>query len=149
MNRRLIVAFLVSPLATCALAATFAAVRNGDLLAIPIATLLYAIFAYPFTLVLGVPAYLVMSRLGALSLLRVVVSGVLLGAVSGVLMLGFLDLQLEWARAIESGLFTTVLLFAMYGAITACVFWWLALRQRPNMAIERDEPKAARPHLRR
>jgi len=145
MNRRLIVAFLVSPLAPCALTAIFTAVRNGDPLAIPIATLLYAIFAYPFALVLGVPAYLVMSRFGALSLLRVAVSGALLGAVSGVLMPGLLGLQLEWMRAVESGLFTTVLLFAIYGAITACVFWWMALRPRSNMAVERDAPKAARP----
>ena len=145
MNRRLIVAFLVSPLVPCILAATFAAIRNGDLLAIPIATLLYAIFAYPFALALGVPTYLVMSRLGAMSLLQVIVSGALLGAVSGVLMPGLLGMQLEWARAFESGLFNTVLLFTMFGSITAFVFWWLALRQRSNMAVERDAPQAARP----
>lgn len=130
MSRRPILGFLIAPLTPCVLAATIASLRLVDLLAIPFGTLLYAVFAYPFALVLGIPAYLLMSRVGSLSVLRVTLTGAILGLISGAVLL--LLLRAEWVHALDGGMFVTVSIFAVFGAITAWVFWWLALRPRAS-----------------
>ncbi len=99
MNRRLILGFSVAPLAPCLLAATIESVYQGKIVLIPIATVLYAIFAYPFVFVLGIPAYILMSRFGLVSMPYVTSAGLFLGCVSGILMP--LTLGAEWQRVFD------------------------------------------------
>lgn len=141
MNGRLILGFLAAPLVPCILAATAASLRQGDLASIPFGTLLYALFAYPFALVLGIPTYLLISRLGHPSLVRVIFSGGILGLISGLIFLELLDLN--WVTTGNNGKFTIILLFGIFGAITALVFWWLAIRPRSNPSFKGDALKRA------
>lgn len=131
MNFRIIRGLLAAPLAPCVLAATVASVTVGDLWVIPFLTLLYAVFAYPFALVLGVPAYLLMSRFGLLSMPYLTSAGFFLGCLSVVI---FLMLGADLERVLDSKIFIAFFLFGVFGSITAWVFWWLALRPRNGEA---------------
>lgn len=127
MNRRVVIGFLVAPLVPCVLAATVASLRHGVVLAIPFATLLYAAFAYPVAFLLGIPAYVLMSRLGSLTVLRVTLAGSVLGSISGAVLL--VVLGADGMPAFTSGMYITAMIFAVWGAIAAWVFWWVALRE--------------------
>ena len=129
MNRRLILGFSLAPLAPCLLAATVAAAKHGQIVAIPIGTLLYAIFAYPLAFALGIPAYLLMARLGWVSMPQVASAGFFLGCISGILILLTLG-GAEWQRilVLNKAIAMPIVMYGVYGLLTACVFWWLALR---------------------
>lgn len=131
MNFRTIRGFLVAPLAPCVLVATVASVSVGDMGVIPFLTLLYAVFAYPFALVLGVPAYLLMSRFGLLSMPYLTSAGFFLGCLSVVI---FLMLGADLERVLDSKIFIAFFLFGMFGSITAWVFWWLTLQPQNGEA---------------
>ncbi len=145
MSNRPILGFIIAPLAPCLVASIAVCFSRGDLAAIPIAMFLYALFAYPFSLVFGVPIYLLFSRLGYISMWQVVVAGTILGFISGAT-LPFI-MGVEWKGAMDSDLISTALLFAIFGAITAWAFWWVALRPRTNNQLNQDAPKSGAPEL--
>jgi hypothetical protein len=120
---RPVLGFLVAPLAPCILIAAFV---SRDVKSFFANTLYYAVFAYPFSFVFGIPAYWLMSRRSTLSMVNVTVGGCILGINSGVIIF-----------SLPLGLF-----FGVFGAITGWVFWRLALRGRSPTVFEvalRDE----------
>ena len=123
---RPVLGFLIAPLAPCLLVAIAVCLGQGDLLGIPFAMLLYAFFAYLYALVFGVPAYLLMSRFGYVSLPHVITTGAVLGFASGATIP--VVMGVAWARAVDSGLLKVALLFTIFGTLTAYTFWWLVLR---------------------
>jgi len=138
MNMRLIRAFLIAPLAPCLIAATILVISNRDILAFPVAILLYAAFAYPFAFLLGVPGYFIMAKTGLLSMWPSIAAGSVLGAVSGILLPLFIGVETE--RAFSAEWWPLVVIFTAFGTITAWAFWWLALRPRPNILAARPSP---------
>jgi hypothetical protein len=112
MNRRIIAAFLLAPLAPCVAQAMF--MRSA------FDVMIYATFAYPLALSLGIPAYLLFPWLGWLSFPTVMFAGLFLGAVAAFL----LDYALAGPGASYSisSLAPTIALFAVDGAIAASAF---------------------------
>lgn len=136
MDRRIIRAFLLTPLVPCLVQAV--AMKN------PVGLIVYAIFSYPLVAVLGVPSFLLFRRLGWLSLPHVVFAGLFLGVVSAILLSSTLGWELEGYAA--QSIAMSLALFAAHGAIAAGAFWYIGLRGRgSNIAVKRDAPQAARP----
>lgn len=147
MDRRPVLGFLIAPLAPCVLAATVLAISHGDFLVLPIAILLYAFFAYSFGLMLGVPAYFLISRLGYLSMLQVTFAGSLLGFISGAI-LPFV-IGTGWPSADSSGMSMLLLIFTGFGTVTAWVFWWLSIRPYSNNSFKSAASRTGTGRLRR
>jgi hypothetical protein len=122
MNWRLIKAFALAPGAPCVLAGLVAAILNDGLASFPVVFLLYAVVAYPLALITGVPAYLVLSRIGPLRRVPTILVGTALGAACG------LVITLAGRQLAPAVFAKQVGLCALYGAVTAFVFWHLALR---------------------
>jgi hypothetical protein len=130
MNRRALIGFAIAPLLPCLFAGIYNAVRQGSAAPIVGDTLRYAMLAYPAALLLGIPAYWLMTRGGPTGWHTkpafVVAVGAGLGAISGVV----LPLIVGDAamRPFVSGLYPIAIEFGFFGAFTAWVFVWIAKR---------------------
>ena len=80
--------------------------------------LVFLVISYPAALLTGVPAYLLLKRLGHLEIWTVVLTSGLLGALAG-LGTAFLGADAQTAAA-------QTLPFAIFGSITGLVFWFIA-----------------------
>ena len=136
MDRKIIKAFLLAPLAPCLVQAV--AMKN------PVGLIVYAFFSYPLVAVFGVPSFLLFRRLGWLSLPHIVLAGSVLGVVSALLLSSVFGWGLESYAAQSVAL--SLAIFAVHGAIAAGVFWFIGLRGNgSNIAVKRDAPKTAHP----
>ena len=115
-ERRVALAFAVAPLTAPAI---------GTLQTLDFRTFMFmSIASYPFSLLLGVPAYLVFHRLGWLQIWAVVLAGAVLGGAVELLSFGIPNYP---------GALKTVLTFCGLGAATGLVFWLVAFaRLRSN-----------------
>jgi hypothetical protein len=90
----------------------------------PLATITFVLaIAYPFALVLGPIAYLLLKRLNLLNLTSVVLASALLGASA----FGTLAFTMGMGTADRTGLWWPFLLVSGYAALTGALFWALAL----------------------
>lgn len=120
--------FLVAPLVPCIAAAYMVSVMNGDLWAFPVGVLIYSVFAYPFAVILGMPAYLFMSRLGYLSIAQTAAVGAALGLISSFIIIFIFGSGNS--RLIDASIIYFLFGYATFGAITAYVFWLISLRPK-------------------
>jgi|GEM_PF-1221131 len=115
---RIILGFALSPLASGVLGVAI----KGSPMAFGI-----VIFAYPFALTLGIPAFIVARYLGWLSLPAVIAGGAGLSVLAGLLIA--LDGSGFGGYAAWS-VILGLLLFAAHGAVVAGLFWLIALWRR-------------------
>lgn len=81
---------------------------------------------YAIAFVLGAPAYLLIRRFGLRAAWQVTLIGAVLGGVSGALLPPIVGEAN--AKQFFSGLYPYPLEYAMFGAVTAFVAWWVVLR---------------------
>ena len=122
-SRRTLLALLLSP-AILPVAVVVFAVHEGLRLGESVAVAaVYAAFTYSGTVVVGVPAHVMLVRWGLTSIWHYAVAGVL----GGILILAaFLLVSHNTPLSVIS-----VIIFAGFGAVTATVFWKLS---RPGAA---------------
>jgi hypothetical protein len=101
----------------------------GDELHFVPAVLRYVGLTYALSTALGVPAYLLVRFTRLRSAWAIVLLGAVLGAISGVLIPALVGVT--EAKKLFSGVYPYPLEYAMFGAITAGVCWWLVIYRRP------------------
>lgn len=137
LSARIVQAFLVAPLAPPLTAAIIATMGTSDIVSFPIAFLIYALVAYPCVTLLGVPAYIIMKKQGALSMLQITGAGALLGIISGVILSFILTAGLDVnynLKAGDSDALLRFLAFPYYGVLTAWVFWFIGIRPQSKIS---------------
>jgi hypothetical protein len=107
-ERRVALAFAIAPLTVPAMA---------TLWTLDIRTMYVAVVTYPFSLLPGIPAYLLFRRLGWLQIWSVVLASAVLGCAIELLIFG---------RPNYPGGSAGVLKFCCFGAATGLVFWLIA-----------------------
>jgi hypothetical protein len=129
LNVRLASAFAIAPAVPCVLVALVATVGGGDLGVFLAVLALCATLTYPLALLAGIPAYIYLSRKGPPAFVRTAAAGACLGAILGVAFVGLFGSFHALLAVAEQAL-----LYAVYGCVTASVFWLIALRKRTRHA---------------
>ena len=82
------------------------------------------VVAYPFTIIIGAPCFLVFRKLGWLQTWQVILAGPLLGTISGlILMLLIGSGDFSWAS-----IFGSIFFVALHGLVISCTFWTISIR---------------------
>lgn len=116
--KRIVAGFLVAPLAPALLHGLFTGGLPGFLFG--------ALFSFPATLILGLPALIVFSRLGWLNLWATVAAGAVLGALACLLLAFAFNARLNITPSALLG----VAMLIVYGTIASATFWFVALRAK-------------------
>lgn len=151
-QRNAVIGFILAPLAPSVIFAIGALVLgassdvplelplSGYVLGLFIWFLYAVVVAYPATLLIGIPGYLLYKKLGLTNFKSYLIGGILLGALA--------PLSLMPIFGIPETLnlnYWVFLISSFFGAVT-CVTFWLITVKNPNKAFKRDSRKSvARP----
>jgi hypothetical protein len=121
---------LLTPILIGVLAAAFRVLwvePSGDVFQFGVLVVRFAAITYAVSVGFGLPAYLLIRRLGLREAWQVALIGAALGGISGALLP--VVVGEAYARQFFSGLYPYPLEYAMFGAVTAFAAWWLVLRK--------------------
>lgn len=133
--KRIILGFLIAPLASGLLQG----VVMGNLGAVIFAW----VFAYPFSIILGVPAFLVFKKNSWLKLWQVVVAGTTLGVIGGLLFSLVASFENHSVQSIIHGLG----LFGLHGLVVSLAFWLVAIMKVSSNNAPQPTPKSGAAEL--
>ena len=137
-KRSPILGFLISPLVfsfTFSIGALILGMSDEKSLALTFLGYLYGAFiwflygatvAYPVTLIIGVPGYLLLKNMNIFSLKAYLIGGLILGSLAP-----FLTIPVFGLNSVLGFNFYIYLISALFGVITTSVFWLISV-QSPN-----------------
>jgi hypothetical protein len=133
---RVLKGFLVAPLTPCLIWAVI--VLNPAILifAIPV--------SYLCALVVGLPIYLILTKINKLNIFSVLVGSVIAGGVPSLILMA---LEAESLRQLLTPHYMqSFALFSLFGLIAGLVFWIIAIKEsKSNNALKQGRAKNARP----
>jgi hypothetical protein len=121
---------------------------SSSLLSIPASGYIFVTFiwflhgvvvAYPATLFIGIPGYLIYKMLGLVSFKSYAVGGAALGTLSPLLLMPVFGVP----ETLNFNLWIFVI-GGVFGFITSTTFWYLSVRN-PNNQLNPDAPKSSAP----
>jgi hypothetical protein len=116
MRKNIVRGVLIAPFAS--------GVLHGLLMQNWVAFIFAVVFAYAFTLAVGLPTFLLLERNDRVSLPYLLTAGFMGGSAIGIFFIG-VDFQV-------SSILLGELMFASHGMLVAFVFWLVALRTKPS-----------------
>ena len=132
--KRIILGFALAPLASGLL--------QGIIMGTFGAVIFAWVFAYPISLVLGIPAFILFRKKSWLKMWQVTLAGTILGIVGGVLfglLVGFEGYSVQ-------SVFKGLVLFGLHGLVVSLTFWFVTLlRSSSNNQLNQDAPKSGAP----
>ena len=143
-----ILGFLIAPIAPSLLFAISALVMgaSSDIpLELPLSGYVLGLFiwflygivvAYPATLVIGIPGYLIYKNNNLTSLKSYVIGGTILGALAPLLLMPIFGIP----ETLNFN-YWVFLISSVFGAVTCATFWLVAIKN-PNKAFKRDSRKS-------
>lgn len=139
-QRNASVGFLLAPLAPSfifAMGAFLLGALGDSLLQLPITTYLFGMFiwflyaivvAYPATLIIGIPGYLVYKKLGLTSFKSYLVGGCILGALAPLALIPIFGIP----ETLNLN-FWVFFISSFFGAVTCVTFWLIVIKNPKNV----------------
>ena len=138
---KILLAFLIAPLAPIAIIGPVLVLQHGELGAAGPIVFLCVVYGYPAELILGTPVYLLARRKGWLCWWQAGAAGAVVGAFLPLVILTSMELGLD--RPLDLKTAVAVLGLATFsatvGAVSGLAFWFVGLRSSNN-AFKRKVP---------
>ena len=144
-QRNAAIGFLLTPLAPSfvfAFGAFLLGVTSESLLPLPLSTYIFGMFiwflyavvvAYPVTLIIGIPGYLIYKKLGLTSFKSYLVGGCTFGALAPLTLMPIFGIS----ETLNFN-YWVFLISSFFGAVT-CVTFWLIVIKNPNKPVKQTD----------